>query len=49
MLINKQKVGYAINKKLLKKFNKKSKELSINKSALIENLIKKWLKENENR
>ena len=48
MLKTKQKVAYSVNKELLKIFNEKAKELSINKSALVENLIKRWLKENDN-
>jgi len=48
-MINRQKIAYTVNKKIVKQFNEKAKELSINKSALIENLIKKWLRENKNR
>lgn len=49
MMIRRQKVAYSVNKEVVKDFNKRAKELSINKSALIENLIKKWLKENEEK
>ena len=49
MLVTKQKVAYSVDKNLLKNFNIRAKELSINKSALVENLIRKWMKENENK
>jgi len=39
--------AYTLDENLIKEFNKKAKENAINKSALIELLIKKWLKENE--
>jgi len=48
-MLNRQKAAYTIDKSILKDFNKKAKELATNKSALIELLIKKWLKENDNR
>ena len=42
----KTKVNYSIDKSLSDRFNIISKEKSINKSALIENFIKNWTKEN---
>jgi hypothetical protein len=48
-MLNKQKVAYTVNKEIVKQFNRRAKELSINKSLLIENLIKKWMKENEEK
>ena len=42
----KTKVNYSIDKDVLNTFDTLSKEKSINKSALIENFIKNWIKEN---
>lgn len=39
--------AYTLDDNIIKKFNQITKEKAINKSALIELLIKKWLKENE--
>lgn len=42
----KTKVNYSIDKEILNTFVFLSKKKSINKSALIENFIKNWIKEN---
>lgn len=42
----KTKVNYSIDKVVSNTFDVLSKEKSINKSALIENFIKNWIKEN---
>jgi hypothetical protein len=42
----KTKVNYSIDQEISKVFDTLSKEKSINKSALIENFIKNWIKEN---
>lgn len=46
---NRKQVAYTIDREIIKLFNKRAKELSINKSALIENLVRKWMKENEKK
>ena len=46
MYKTKQKASYTINKEILREFNKKAKIFSINKSALIETLIQKWIEKN---
>ena len=40
----KKVVNYTVDKETVKEFNKICKEKSINKSALIDALIKKWIK-----
>jgi len=39
-------VNYTVDKKVIADFNKICKEKSVNKSALIEQLIRMWVKEN---
>lgn len=43
---NKPIMCFTIDKNIILQFNNISKQLSINKSLLIENLIKGWLNEN---
>ncbi len=43
----KERVTHTIDFDLSKKFNKITKDNAINKSALIEKLIKKWIIEHE--
>ena len=45
--ILKIKVNFNVNTKVLKDFNKLAKEKAINKSQLIENLIKEWILKNK--
>lgn len=43
----KERVTHTIDKTVADNFNKISKENAINKSALVEKLIKNWIKEQE--
>jgi len=43
----KKKVNYNINVETIKEFNTLTKVKAINKSQLIENLIKKWVEMNK--
>jgi hypothetical protein len=45
--MEKVKVGYVISKDIRDKFDKKAKEKALNKSALVELLIKEWLGKNK--
>lgn len=43
--LNKHKVTFSIDNEVIRKFNKFSKKLKINKSLLIEEMIKEFLNE----
>lgn len=43
------KVNYSIDKTIENDFSIQADRLAINKSALIEKLIRKWIKDNKNR
>ena len=43
----KKKVNYNVNTEVINKFNELTKIKAINKSQLIENLIKKWIEMNK--
>ena len=45
----KKAVNYSIDKILLKEFDVIAKEKSTNKSALVENLIRGWVKEQKKK
>lgn len=42
------KVNYSVNKDIIKKFDKLTKEKAINKSRLIEIFISEWIEKNKN-
>jgi metal-responsive CopG/Arc/MetJ family transcriptional regulator len=43
--MKKERITHTVDKKVVEDFNRITKLNSINKSALIENLIKKWIKD----
>jgi hypothetical protein len=45
--LTKTKVNYSIDKSIVEKFGKLAKQKSVNKSLLIENYLKEWIKKNE--
>jgi len=49
MLKNRKRVSYSISKDILKKFNELGKKLGSNKSKVVEILIERWIKENDNK
>lgn len=44
----KERVTHTIDSEISKEFNELTKENAINKSALIEKMIKEWIKNNKN-
>ena len=42
-----KKISYSLSSMVIEEFDKRAKELAINKSALIELLIKEWLRANQ--
>lgn len=45
----KKRVDYSIDKKIIDEFNKVAKEKAINKSGLIELLIREWICKNKQK
>ena len=43
------KVSYSVDKATAKEFSKEAERLAVNRSALIEKLMERWIKENKER
>ncbi len=48
-MATKDKVLYTMSKEVSKEFDEIAKEMTINKSALIEKLVKNWIKEQKTK
>jgi hypothetical protein len=49
MAQTKERANYSIDQKILQEFNAETKKQAINKSALLEQFMQNWVKQNKNR